>query len=77
MPLTIRSFLIPDTGANALLGKKHTLVRIRLGEGDRYERGVAIFFKPLIASPKFVVGKALAKSVKTIKRQVITAVAGG
>src|SRR5688572_15809384 len=58
-PRTIRTFLRSGAGANTLLGKKQILIGTLGGECDGYERGIAIFLKPRMASEKAVIGKEL------------------
>src|SRR5690349_24025938 len=77
LPSTIGISEVLGAGANALLGKKDILIGKLGGEGEYYQGGVTIFLKPRIASEKPEIGKELTKGVKSVSRQVVTAMTRG
>ena len=77
LPSTIGISEILGAGANALLSKKDILIGKLGGEREYYQGGVTIFLKPGIASEKPEIGKELAKGVKSVSRQVVTAMTRG
>jgi len=77
LPSTIGISEVLGAGANALRGKKDILIGKLGGEGEYYQGGVTIFLKPRIASEKPEIGKELTKGVKSVSRQVVTAMTRG